>query len=229
MSSVCPKRISYAKASYHQLEQLGHQFASTSLGEPLLTHFVNIEKLDRKVMGVQTSEIENWEINPSLKKSENTLGTLSKNGITKKRVEASRLTNKILDEELCVSGSLKEVSSVYKTVHAAVGDEFAQVKTRMKKAILGGPGGTVSTCPLIELATNLFGVKHSTDHRNRAAVLRTLAKTFTAEEASPHKFWESMTNKLTEMEALAGENLEREIEDAAREDEEEYFVPGNNE
>ncbi|KAI9092382.1 hypothetical protein DFS34DRAFT_655849 [Phlyctochytrium arcticum] len=204
-----------------QLEHAGIQFAAMGMGEQLLSLFVAIEKLNRKVVGVQTSEIQNFEVNPSLKANiKKEVRDYSQNPFkTRFYKESVGVTDKLFDDELGVAANLKTVESIYKTVQTAVSDEFAQVKTRMKKAILGGPGGEVSTCPLVELANDIFGVDHSPDQKNRAAVMRTFAQAFTFEEASPHKFWESMTNALTELEAEQGVNLASTVEEMGREDE----------
>ncbi|KAI9103888.1 hypothetical protein DFS34DRAFT_668224 [Phlyctochytrium arcticum] len=196
-----------------QLEHAGIQFAAMGMGEQLLSLFVAIEKLNRKVVGVQTSEIQNFEVNPSLKANiKKEVRDYSQNPFkTRFYKESVGVTDKLFDDELGVAANLKTVESIYKTVQTAVSDEFAQVKTRMKKAILGGPGG--------ELANDIFGVDHSLDQKNRAAVMRTFAQAFTFEEASPYKFWESMTNALTELQAEQGVDLTSTVEEMGREDE----------
>ncbi|KAI9102783.1 hypothetical protein DFS34DRAFT_674340 [Phlyctochytrium arcticum] len=195
-----------------QLAHAGIQFATMGMREQLLSLFVAIEKLDRKVVGVQTSEIQNFEINPSLKANiKREVSDYAQNPFKQLyHKESVGVTNKIFEDEFRVAANLKSVHSIYKAVQAAVSEEFAQVKTRMKNAILGGPGGDVSTCPLDELANNIFGANYSMDQRNRAAVMRTLAKSFTPQESGPHKFWESMTNALAELEADQGADLARE-------------------
>ncbi|KAI9095461.1 hypothetical protein DFS34DRAFT_173243 [Phlyctochytrium arcticum] len=51
------------------LTEAGHHFATKSLGEQLLTLFLDIQEMDRRSRRAEASEYENWEISPNLKVS----------------------------------------------------------------------------------------------------------------------------------------------------------------
>ncbi|KAI9103973.1 hypothetical protein DFS34DRAFT_682950 [Phlyctochytrium arcticum] len=198
------------------LTEAGHHFATKSLGEQLLTLFLDIQEMDRRSRRAEDSEYENWEISPNLKiltiRQANIKGEAKKscmNAFKKSFTKDSKpITDLIFDDGLGVSPQLKSVTSVYQTVQTAVGVQLTQAKNKMKSALV--PKGTkVSNLFLDDLVVKVYGKEYTPEQRTRTAILRWAINLLTAKGRSSSNFWESVSNVLKQFDGQEPEALAR--------------------
>ncbi|KAI9097123.1 hypothetical protein DFS34DRAFT_135932 [Phlyctochytrium arcticum] len=117
--------------------EAAHHFATKSLGEQLLTIFLDIQDIGRKAGHAEGSHFENWQILADLDKNiKGEVARSCKNPFKKQWYKDSEgVTDLIFEQGLGVAPKLQLISSIHQKVQTEVGYQLTQYKHKMKRVL----------------------------------------------------------------------------------------------